>query len=259
MRVPVTYAEASTYFPTGDSKDAASFALIGSVYRDALRLAMLSLFQQAHATAVSLRVPDVIAAYPGYTVQADFSGLSFLNTEDVSGITGIPGAGRGGGYGFPDITATISDTNMSIWEVKYASDPGITAGAKQLNRYLSGARAAGGYSTIEPGDPFPECQSTSMDAVGGGGSLELTVCSSDVVPGLETYSIDGGTEALVQLAQTQLADEGITVQAELQGQLTEVVSGDTASIDLDGSPTGLSGTFSESPFYGSSYVYLLGL
>ncbi len=57
-------------------------------------------------------------------------------------ITGIAGAGRGGGWGYPDVVS-----GPFAWEVKPLTPYGLTSGRKQITRYTNNT----GY---EPGYPL---------------------------------------------------------------------------------------------------------
>ena len=215
--VPANEGEFETYNPTGDPKDQ-SFALTGDAYRDALRFEALFLWRSAHATAVSLRAEDAVQDYPGYTVRADFSGLSVLNTLNLAGTQAVAGAGSGGGPGLPDITAS-NGTDMNIWEVKHDSDTGRLLGMQQVGGYVTKALQDPNFSSfsgINFGPPF----GYDSTAPTPDGLLNVTVYDSGM-PGLQVYEVDGGTKYVYQVATQQLAQEGATEAAEQQGTLVE--------------------------------------
>jgi hypothetical protein len=228
--LPVTTAEMTAAQPGGDPKDAAAYRPTGDGYRDALFGYIMLAFNAAHATAVSLRTGDAGTANPTAEISADFGNFgSILEPDGLFPRPGVvPGAGRGGGNGVPDLTATSASNPTRVWEMKFDSTAGLAAGTAALTRYTS--------MMVPPGiagQTFAEPSQTKNDPMNG---LAITVRSSSE-PGVELYDIDGGSQRLYQTVITYLSQLGITQQAALQGQVTE-------NTNADGSFTiaGLTGT-----------------
>lgn len=190
------------------------------------------LFSEIHASAVLLRAEAASGLYPGAAVQADFAGFSsVLDPNNLySRPIGIPGAGRTGGSGIPDLVVR-QGTLARVWEVKYGSALGPVAARYQQGRYLAGAPQAPGYSAYQSvtGAVFPQPQSLTTPS-----GFSMTVYSDG--PGVELYSVDGGTQRIFAVLQAQLAQvcsNGVcaTQQAEAAGDLREVAHAD-GSIEI---------------------------
>ncbi|HVN12137.1 MAG TPA: RHS repeat-associated core domain-containing protein, partial [Kineosporiaceae bacterium] len=141
-----------------------------------------------HLAATYATAAAVLEKYPTAALSVDLPQVLINGVAD--GVQGIPEAGRGGGYGFPDIKATIGDKTY-IWEVKPDSDYSKKGGANQLKGYLTGSGATGG-DALAPRIGVPSPATGEV----------LDVNSYAQVPGLELYTPTGGSPSLPVLYWT---------------------------------------------------------
>jgi len=115
--------------------------------------------------------------------------------------TGIPGAGRNGGYGYPDVVS-----GNFVWEIKPDTLYGHTTGPKQMVNYTAGEDKVPGYPVeIEP---FEFNNGTVTVTCGLPGTKDAGVVyyqytKHDVLRTQPSYSLDQNT--LLKGALTLLA------------------------------------------------------
>jgi len=187
-----------------------------------------------HATAVAARAEDAMELYPGADVTADLGPFQngFPNITPPRSAS-LPGAGRGGGYGTPDLVVTpgaSGATSSQVWEVKYGSAYGQYLAPIQLARYLTAANSLNFYnSPATAGIEFPESH-TLLSPSGN-----YTVVVNSTAPGVELYNIVEGTKKIYEVCLQKLHQRNITPQAEASGQLTETHTANSVTIQMNGS------------------------
>ena len=140
--VPMSLGEFETYWPSGDTADRDTWMRTGDAYRDALFGYTMLAFNEAHATAVAMRATSGRERYGNATIRADFGNWGAqLNSRGLDSPFSVAGGGPGGGYGFPDLSAT-EGSDVQLWEVKFNSPAGLVVGSLQLSRYLYAAGTA---------------------------------------------------------------------------------------------------------------------
>lgn len=127
---PTVLVDPTGKFATGASNEWAQFAATGNPF---------DVYSARHNMALLATVTEVRKRYGP---AADF-GVEWENS--------IPGAGRRGGTGYPDIKLRTGAETL-VWDVKPYSPTGIKAGQTQLTRYLDNLpKSAHGRR----GDPLP--------------------------------------------------------------------------------------------------------